>query len=170
MTAVIRVQPTADLRPEFAAWAVAQTPPVRTVSHVEFGVPAQMFTHMPEALLLGALVDGRRYISPDEDGAEGRPAPGAEPLGVAGPEPADDVRAEVEALVAARLPEAAQAGMTADEPAVDPAHTPADEADTSDRSDQSPEEDAAFECEACGRDFSTARGRDTHRRLAHPED
>lgn len=83
---LIRVQPTRQLRREFARWAVAQRPKVRTVSESAFGVPPRLFTHMPERLLRGSLIDGQRYVSPGEEQGPGEPtAPtgGADLLGVA---------------------------------------------------------------------------------------
>jgi hypothetical protein len=64
---MIRVQPARDRRIAFARWAIEQDPMVRTCSHVEFAVPPDLFTHMPEDLLVGSLVDGHRYRSPLED-------------------------------------------------------------------------------------------------------
>lgn len=64
---MIRVEPALDRRECFARWAVAQTPKIRTADHNAFSVPADLFTLAPEETLLGALVDGRPYISPDEE-------------------------------------------------------------------------------------------------------
>ncbi|MFI1954806.1 C2H2-type zinc finger protein [Streptomyces xinghaiensis] len=83
---LIRVQPARHLRREFARWAVAQRPKVRTVSESAFGVPPRLFTHMPERLLRGSLIDGHRYVSPGEEqdpGAPTAPTGGADLLGVA---------------------------------------------------------------------------------------
>lgn len=66
MSDLIRVQPARHLRQAFARWAVAQRPPVRTVSESAFGVPAPLFTDMPEDLLRGSLVDGRPYVAVEE--------------------------------------------------------------------------------------------------------
>ncbi|KAA9379623.1 hypothetical protein F5972_08175 [Microbispora cellulosiformans] len=65
MSVIIRVRPAADQRRAFAAWAITQTPKLRTVSPVEFGVPAHLFPAVPEHLLAGAFVDGRLYVAPD---------------------------------------------------------------------------------------------------------
>lgn len=81
---MIRIEPTRALRRDFARWAVTQSPKPRTVSECAFAVHAHLFATAPEEILIGALIDGHRYISPDEDTAQGRPAPGAqELLGVA---------------------------------------------------------------------------------------
>ncbi|MGV2914550.1 hypothetical protein [Streptomyces alfalfae] len=87
MTNKIRVQPRPELRRAFAMWAVTQTPKVRTVAHNAFGVPAHLFTDMPEDLLRGSLVDGRPYVSPLDYEEETEAAPPGAPrlLGVAGP-------------------------------------------------------------------------------------
>lgn len=117
MLLTIRVKPAAHLQTAFAKWAVTQTPKINTCSHVEFCVPPDAFTHMPEELLIGSLVDGHPYISPDEDAetTEHDTAP-------------DD-------------PQPATLGG----------------------------EGAEFTCGVCERPFPTERGRDTHRRRAHPE-
>lgn len=64
MPRVIHVRPASGLRVEFARWAVAQTPKVRTVSEVAFGVPVHLYPLVPAALLVGALVDGQPYVPP----------------------------------------------------------------------------------------------------------
>jgi hypothetical protein len=63
----IQIKPTPEQRVPFARWAVAQTPKVRTVGTSTFAVPAALFADMPEPLLIGSIVDGHRYVSPDED-------------------------------------------------------------------------------------------------------
>ncbi|MEV5930922.1 hypothetical protein ACPCSG_23530 [Streptomyces cellulosae] len=67
MNNFIRVEPTRDNRVPFAGWACKQNPKVRTVSPQAFAVPHHLFTDVPERLLIGALVDGHRYVSPEED-------------------------------------------------------------------------------------------------------
>ena len=116
MSEMIEVQPAPVVLRDFARWATAQTPKVRTVSPHAFAVPDDLFVQAPEELLIGALVDGRRYRSPDEDAMVGTPPPGAELLGVATPgfTPAPgDPEADAAAMVAATSPEAIQAAMTA---------------------------------------------------------
>ncbi|MFG2404272.1 hypothetical protein ACGFR8_08010 [Streptomyces brevispora] len=78
MNDMIEIQPAPEKRRAFAQWAVEQVPKLRTVSTHAFTVPANAFAEAPEDILIGALVDGRRYVSPVEDAAAGRPAPGAD--------------------------------------------------------------------------------------------
>lgn len=118
MLLTIKVKPAAHLRAAFAKWAIAQTPKVDKCSHNEFCVPPDLFTHMPEDLLIGSLVDGHPYVSPDEDS-------GQELLGGATPG----------------------------------AFVPIGEGD----------DPRTYACDLCGRPFPTERGRNTHRRQAHPE-
>lgn len=67
MNDAIHVQPTAALRRAFAVWATAQVPKIRTVDSQTFAVPGRLFTAVPEELLTGSLVDGHRYVSPDDE-------------------------------------------------------------------------------------------------------
>ncbi|MGW6391216.1 hypothetical protein ACWFR1_12105 [Streptomyces sp. NPDC055103] len=135
MTELLRIQPAAERRRDFARWAVSQTPKLRTASTNEFAVPAALFVDAPEEILIGSLVNGHRYVSPVEDAAQGRPEPGAphdqehDDTGLA-PTGQDDIEA---------------IGVQ-----------PADET-------------APFACGLCEREYTTKRGRDTHRRQAHPE-
>ncbi|MFI5629214.1 hypothetical protein ACIA8E_07505 [Streptomyces sp. NPDC051664] len=131
MSDMILIQPTREQRRAFAQWAVAQVPKVRTVGTNVFAVPAALFVEAPESVLVGSIVDGHRYVAPDED-AQG---PGAEPL----PEftPLED------------------------------APTDEDESDPSDSGAEVPDESGPFTCDVCGREFTKARGRDTHRRQVH---
>ncbi|WP_331723343.1 hypothetical protein [Streptomyces atratus] len=169
MNDMIRIQPTRGRRIDFARWAVAQRPKVDTVSLHEFGVPARLFVDMPEDILIGALVDGHRYVSPAEDAALGRPEPGAV-LGESGPEaiipldPPDQVPQDVEqpgptALPGAATPEVPETPATPD-------------SGQSDRSDSTPDMadgGGKSSCDVCQRTFTTPRGRDAHRRQVHPE-
>jgi hypothetical protein len=129
---MIKVRPAPDRRAAFARWATAQSPQVETCSHSEFAVPPGMFTHMPEELLIGSLVDGHRYVSPQDD--EGRDL-----LGVATEE-----------------------AFTPNAPAPD--FAPLEDAPT-------PDDDGSgvYACDLCPRTFPTERGRNTHRRQAHPK-
>ncbi|MEV6738710.1 hypothetical protein AB0N14_17965 [Streptomyces sp. NPDC051104] len=170
---LIRVQPTAALRREFAAWAVAQQPKVRTVSHTVFAVPANQFIHMPEHLLIGSIVDGHRYVSPDEDQEQPvEQTGGAELLGVGLP--------EREGIPGQPLPEVPAETYGPDSVPLTPPEfapledAPAGDEDGSDSSDPGDEnndqaEDGGFTCDVCNRPFKSERGRDTHRRQAHPE-
>ncbi|MFF5668804.1 hypothetical protein ACFY8S_01485 [Streptomyces hygroscopicus] len=160
---MIHIQPARDRRVAFARWAVAQRPKVRTVSAEAFAVPPRLFVQAPEDILIGSLVDGHRYVSPDEDAAAGRPAPGTpELLGVATP---------------AGLTPTPPAGALGDPT---PAHEPVpalpvvgqdqQEAADSDSSDSAQAQGGAYSCGRCPRSFTTVRGRDTHRRQAHREE
>ncbi|MFF4146875.1 hypothetical protein ACFY0A_37370 [Streptomyces sp. NPDC001698] len=178
---LIRVQPAPGLRRDFAAWAIAQDPKLRTVSQSEFAVPARQFTDMPERLLIGAIVDGHRYVSPDEDQAA-EPAGdsgGAELLGVGLP--------EREGIPGEPLPPVPDEAYGPDsQPLPPPDFAPLEDAPTYEAGEVAlvgedgpetyvPLGDTAgdaetFACGLCPRDdFKTARGRDTHRRQAHPE-
>ncbi|MDX3067086.1 hypothetical protein PV518_33765 [Streptomyces sp. ND04-05B] len=146
---MITVQPVSTLRVEFAKWAVQQTPKVRTCSPHAFAVPPHLFTHMPEELLVGSTVDGHPYRSPLEDEA---PAEEPEWLTAVPGEPLPEV------------PETAYGPDAVPLPVPEPEQRPAP-------AGAAPSEGkgAAFNCEVCSRPFATSRGRDTHRRQAHPE-
>ncbi|MFB0617226.1 hypothetical protein [Streptomyces sp. AGS-58] len=111
MLLTIKVKPAPELRPAFANWAIVQSPRVDTCSHVDFCVPHDLFTLVPEELLIGAIVDGHRYRSPLEDewqaatvlervGAAGellhRLPPKVYPPGATPLEPAEPAQAEPE--------------------------------------------------------------------------
>ncbi|CAL9537714.1 hypothetical protein [Streptomyces sp. enrichment culture] len=141
----IRVQPTRDNRVPFAGWACKQNPKVRTVSPQAFAVPHHLFTGIPERLLIGALVDGHRYVSPEED----------ELLGVFQP--------EREGIPGEPLPELPdEAGPPDAVPLPAPDYAPLEDAPADHRKD-------SLACDVCDRPFKSERGRDTHRRQAHPE-
>ncbi|WP_411092316.1 hypothetical protein [Streptomyces sp. 049-1] len=119
---MIIVKPERSRLVAFARWATAQTPKVRTVGLAEFGVPPDLFVHAPEEVLIGALVDGHRYVSPSEDAANGLPEPGhqepagTELLGVATPEALTgpgDPYADAAAMVAATPPALVERAMGA---------------------------------------------------------
>ncbi|CAL9613011.1 hypothetical protein SUDANB1_05666 [Streptomyces sp. enrichment culture] len=150
---MIKVRPAPGLRGEFARWAVAQDPPLNTCSHAEFGVPDDVYVHMPEELLIGSHVNGHPYRSPlveeqqtaasqEIEGTPGEPLPEV-PAEAYGPDavPLDPPEAWVE-------PKAQVEPLAFDEPAQG--------------------EPVAFGCDLCPRDFTTERGRDTHRRQVHP--
>lgn len=199
----IRVKPERSRLVAFARWATAQTPKVGTIGLGEFGVPADLFVHAPEDVLIGALVDGHRYVSPTEDAANGVPEPGhqddvgqellgvADPTALTPPVPMGDPKADAAAMVAATSPETVERAMTAVLVAADLAASNAAGGD-SDPSDPGPDfaplEDAPadeqgdeeqqaaddgggpFPCDQCPREFTTERGRDSHRRQVHRED
>lgn len=180
MPVMIEVQPATRLLRDFAQWATAQTPKVRTVSQRAFAVPVELFGDIPEAVLAGALVDGQRYASP-HDHASG------ELLGVATPAaftPPGDPEADAAAMVAATPPAFVERAMTAalvatDLAASNHARDDAGQADDDeqlaaddDPGDEPADDDHATEpyaCDRCPRTFGTERGLDTHRRHKHPE-
>ncbi|MGW6460400.1 hypothetical protein ACWF94_31510 [Streptomyces sp. NPDC055078] len=147
---MIQVQPTKERRVDFARWAVAQTPKIRTVGPSLFAVPHGLFADMPEPLLIGARVNGHRYVSPDED-------QGSELLGVATPE---GFSPELTGVPGEPLPEVPPEAYGPDStplPAPDPDDRPAGQTD------------GVYPCTGCDKEFTTERGRDTHRRQKHPE-
>jgi hypothetical protein len=56
---MIEVTPSVDRRRAFAQWARVHD--VRTSSAASFGVPLVLFPDVPEALLIGALIDDQQY-------------------------------------------------------------------------------------------------------------
>lgn len=185
MSRFINVQPAAEQRRPFAVWASAQVPKVGTASESSFAVPHDLFMAVPEPVLVGALIDGHRYVSPAEDAAEGRPEPAAPDLlgvataeGFAPPAPGSP-EADAAAMVAATPPETVQAAMDAVLLATDLAalnaagDEPGSELPTPDPSDSSdPAEDppeGVFPCGGCDREFTTDRGQQMHYRRIHGE-
>ncbi|MDX2643495.1 hypothetical protein PV341_07880 [Streptomyces sp. PA03-1a] len=153
---LIHIQPTRDRRVGFARWAVAQRPKVGTVGPHTFAVPARLFPDIAEELLIGAVVDGRPYVSPDEPQAAAVP----EREGIPG-EPLPPVPDSAYPPDAVPLPPPDFAPLE---------DAPADDSDRSDAgTDEGPNSDGRFACGGCPRDFSTKRGRDLHQRQAHPE-
>ncbi|MFJ3274020.1 hypothetical protein [Streptomyces sp. NPDC086776] len=162
MSDMILIQPTRDLRKPFAQWAVAQVPKVRTVGTNVFAVPAALFVEAPESVLVGSLVDGTRYVSPDEDAA--RQARLLD-CGFCYEEAGEEVPPH---------PECPQGGApgTGAEPlpeftSLEDAPADEGESDPSDSGAEVPDKSGPFMCDVCGRDFTKARGRDTHRRQVH---
>lgn len=174
MSDMIRIQPTRDRRVAFARWAVAQRPKIRTVSAGAFAVPPRLFVQAPEDILIGSLVDGHRYVSPDEDAAAGRPAPAApELLGVATPAgltppPPAPASEEREAVPGEPLPEAPGPAHGPDAAPPDHDDQEQDDPDSGAPGDRAPRA-GAYGCDLCPREFASVRGRDTHRRQAHTE-
>lgn len=169
---LIRVTPVRAHRKAFAAWAIAQSPQVRTVSHEAFVVPATLYADVPEELLTGALIDGHRYVSPQpamtvlelEEAAPGEPLP---PL----PESAYPPGAVPLDVTPVQAPEPAAVPEPATEPAPEPEPAPAAAEDEtgSDSSDQ-PGDTEGHVCAGCERPFKSKSGLATHRRTAHPEE
>lgn len=162
MRPMIQVQPTPELRRPFAVWATEQRPKVRTVSTTAFAVPVELFVSAPEEILIGALIDGHRYVSPVEDAALGRPGPGAPAPAPPGQEPApaasvDTAAADAASLIAATPPALVDAAM----PPATVAAEPGDEGAAPATSE------GVFPCPHCDRQLTTARGRDMHARKVH---
>ena len=161
MPDLIHVVPLAEQRQPFAAWAVAQTPKIRTVGPNAFAVPAALFTQVPESVLVGALVDGHRYISPEEDHQQAQPALAA----AEGPEVVIPVQcrqrscqlADVSGLVEL-LGVATPDALSAPRGHLEDAALPG--------SVDEPETEGVV-CQDCGRSFKSTRGRDTHHRQVH---
>lgn len=177
MSDFIHVQPTRERRVAFARWAVAQTPKVRTVSPHTFAVPPHLFTEAPEDILIGALVDEHRYISPTEtcsadDPDDGTTTDGSDSAaeGLTG-----YLHPELEAIPGEPLPEVPAEAYGPDSTPLD--FTPLDDtaADDSDPSSQIVDELEAvsdgppYACASCPRTFTTARGRDRHVGRAHSD-
>jgi hypothetical protein len=153
---LIKVQPARALRVDFARWAVAQTPKVRTSSPLEFAVPAALFPAVPGELLAGALVDGQPYV----------PAAGEEPahlLGVSAPP--ETASAAGESPASAREHEEQPRPRDAEQ-AGPPALEQEEQADLTRDEAVSGE----YTCPDCGRPFPTPRGLSAHRRQAHLEE
>jgi hypothetical protein len=159
MRNMIEVRPAPEHRRAFATWAVAQVPKIRTAGPHVFAVPAALFPEAPEEVLIGATVDGHRYVSPLEDAALGTPPPAAPAAQV----PAVPVTEWREAMPGDQLPAVPAATYGPDSVPLPP---PAGEgSDSSDPTADVPE--GVFRCTACGRDFTSERGRDTHLRMKH---
>ncbi len=160
---MIHVQPAVEQRQSFAMWAVTQKPKVRTVGPHTFSVPPALFTRVPERVLIGALVDGHRYLSPEEDRQE--------PAVI--PRQTDPTLTELDAfpesVTASGGSRAGTAPSKLGEPhpaspdTVGPAPTPA----IKQQGGQGDTGGGPYACTVCSRDFATARGRDTHHRRAH---
>ncbi|QKW06935.1 hypothetical protein HUT18_11555 [Streptomyces sp. NA04227] len=166
---MIHVRPAPEQRQPLAAWAVAQSPKVRTAGPNTFAVPARLFPDMPESVLIGAEVDGYRYRPVSEDDAAGAPPP-SDLLGVATAEGLAEHAAEQHTAE----PEpphviAAPAGCAA--PAPLPTEPPSDviAALPSPRPAPLPTQGSGFPCDRCSRRFATKRGRNTHHRQKHSE-
>lgn len=80
MTDFVTVEPAHEMRPEFALWALAQSPPLNTSSASGFDVPIGLYPSIPEKLLNGAYVDGYHYNRPSPQPVAAKPV-------VAPPEP-----------------------------------------------------------------------------------
>lgn len=61
VTYLVLVEPAADQLSGMAIWLLERDPGIRTASPSSFHVPAELFKDVPEALLVGALIDGHLY-------------------------------------------------------------------------------------------------------------
>ena len=95
MTSPIHIEPDGPRRPAFAAWGLAQNPPLQTASASGWDVPLELYPDVPSELLEGAYVDGFLYGRPDAP----QPAPKAsvQPRG-------EEVPVEVQDAGPVRLP------------------------------------------------------------------
>ncbi|KPI33271.1 hypothetical protein OV450_1359 [Actinobacteria bacterium OV450] len=156
---VIRVKPTPEKRRAFAEWATQQRPKVRTLSSTSFAVPPAAFQDIPEELLIGSMVDGHRYVSPDEDAA----APAVAPLAFT-----DVVEIGTDEEVGEALPALPDEAYAPDAVALDASPMP--ELTDGEETAQAAEDAAGdHQCEDCGRPYATERGLAGHRRQKHPE-
>lgn len=69
MTEFVHIEPGRVQRPAFAAWGLAQDPPLQTASASGWDVPLDLYPAVPVELLEGAYVDGYP--------ADSQPAPAA---------------------------------------------------------------------------------------------
>lgn len=166
MRDMIQVRPDSTRRQEFARWATRQTPKIRTVAPATFAVPAGLFVDAPEDILIGALVDGRRYVSPYEDEAD-EDLPTVL-VGVPGPETFIPLRT---AVPGEPLPDVPESAYGPDSVPLDPPDfAPLEDAPAADEGDHEGDDvpaDGAHACEDCGRSYASDRGLATHRRKKH---
>ncbi|MEV6565870.1 hypothetical protein [Streptomyces kronopolitis] len=155
MPDMIHVEPEPSRRRDFAAWAVAQEPKVRTVSATAFAIPADLFTEAPERLLIGSQVDGHRYVSPEEGESEPEASAGAELTGVARPEGFMEGSPS--------MPEAPEETTA---PGAQLLAAIEHDADVETDSLPDPESGEPV-CADCSRGFKSERGLATHRRQVH---
>ncbi|RSS97499.1 hypothetical protein EF919_03365 [Streptomyces sp. WAC02707] len=105
-------------------------------------------------------MDGHRYISPDEIESQEQDGPAVEAVELVGV-------LQAEENPSGWLPEAQAGGDERDFAPLDDA--PADADDLSDQGADSSGEGGSITCDVCDRSVKSERGRDTHRRQAHPE-
>lgn len=65
MTDQIHIEPDGPQRPAFAAWGLAQDPPLQTATASGWDIPIGLYPDVPPELLEGAYVDGFLYGRPD---------------------------------------------------------------------------------------------------------
>lgn len=161
---MITVQPAAELRRDFAVWAVAQTPPIGTNSPFSFAVPAALFVEVPERILIGALIDGHRYVSPMEDEEQGRTPPGG-----TRPSPPDEAYGPDAPQREEGDPQVPAGPETATEGAARGFDGDTDGEESEPDDETSAADPAGYGCADCPTAYATARGLATHRRRKHPE-
>lgn len=61
---LIMIEPDGPQRPAFAAWGLAQDPPLQTATASGWNVPVELYPSVPPELLEGAYVDGYLYDGP----------------------------------------------------------------------------------------------------------
>lgn len=61
----IMIEPAGPNRPAFAAWGLAQDPPIQTATASGWLVPVELYPAVPVELLDGAYVDGFLYDRPE---------------------------------------------------------------------------------------------------------
>jgi len=189
---MIHVQPAAARRQAFARWATRQRPKIRTTGPGTFAVPAALFTAAPEAVLIGSTVDGQRYVSPQTSPPRPAKAPTRRRPGTTKPSPKRPARVSPRPDAGTMTPagvEGAPAGVTppgggparGDGPPPGPPDSvsaptspaPGADTDTTPATATSQPDDSAgdgadsWDCPACPRAFTTARGRAAHHRQAH---
>lgn len=73
----VLVEPAPDRARAFARWCLAQSPRIETANASGSEVPSNLFTNMPEELLVGAHIDGRlyRHVAEPEPEPEAEAAP-----------------------------------------------------------------------------------------------
>lgn len=65
MTEPIMIEPDGPNRPAFAAWGLAQDPPLQTATASGWLVPLDLYPSIPAALLDRAYVDGFMLTRPE---------------------------------------------------------------------------------------------------------
>ncbi|WP_207915478.1 C2H2-type zinc finger protein [Micromonospora sp. 15K316] len=148
------------------AWAVKQQPKTRSVGLGVIAVAAELFPEIPEALLVGARVDGQPYVPVPVPA--GPPDDVVELLGVYQP-PAEDTPTAVSAETVETSAEQTGVPERTSTPDGGPL-PPLPESAYSDDAVPLPEADpAGHQCDHCGRTFGSARGLNAHTRQAHTD-
>jgi hypothetical protein len=166
MTDLIYVRPAPALRCDFAVWAVAQTPKVRTADPQTFAVPPRLFVAAPEELLIGSVVDGHRYVSPYEDEADEE-----QPTVLVGEDGPESVVPMRTAVPGEPLPDAAESAYGSDSASLaSPDFAPLEYAPVAGEGGHgggAAPADGPHACKDCGRSYATGRGLNRHRSSVH---